>query len=242
MKKLRIIMLLLSFSWIFLLSSCGSSNTPESEESSSGGDTSKVVYDYEYDLYNKDVDEIIEQVETKVKGYKGYVKSSKNYDDEYTRIVYKVPSGDVELFTKFIESFDKITSKIMSTENVDSEYSSILSDIETLEVTKAAYNAILEEYGDELSADKQAALKQEIIEIDEQIAALNKQKSAMDEQVNYSTVTVDYYAQSYSTGSISIGSTLGIVILLSLPFGAVAGLIYLVTILSQRRKENKIEE
>lgn len=206
----------------------------------------KIVYTVDYTITNDNMNNIKSLIATKTKEMSGYIKSSNEYTNS-ARIVYKIPTDQLNAFLDYVDSFKGIGSKQISSEDITTSYSYVEAKIDVLTASKASYENLLKNATSESAIIQyQKALDEIIIELNK----INNEKNTYDNEINYSKVTIQYYSdvsiktendffENYGSFLVSFIKGLGAFILYSLPFAIVFGLIFMAIFIPIRVKRNK---
>ena len=209
----------------------------------------KIVYTVNYSITNDDMTNIKNSITNKVNEMKGYIQSSSEYTTN-ARVVYKVPTDKLDLFLDYVDSFDGIGSKHVSSEDITTAYSYVEARIAVLTASRNSYVTLLE------NATTQNSILQYqkmIDEIDIELIRINNEKKAYDNEINYSQVTIQYYSNpkvekennffdNYGKFLVGFLEGFGGFILYTLPFAIVFGGIFaaiFVPIKIRKNKKNK---
>ena len=214
--------------------------------------TRKVYYTCNISITSKKANEIYQGIYEKAKvleGYAGYSDISYNQNKNITgKVIFKIPTEHLNEFLNFIDSTEGVVNKQIQATDITSKYNETLARIETLEASKKAYLASLENttnYSDKI------LIISRIEEIDTELARINKEKESMDNLLDFSTVTITFNLGSKKAnqsffeeyfdylGNFFVG--LFKVIMYLLPFALIAGVILLIIFFSTRKsKKNKM--
>lgn len=206
MKKIYKIFICLIMLFGFGLASCsnGSANEVPTYNENVGGaedtnnnvvvDTNrKVIYSAEYTINNENISSIKSDVNNKSTSLQGYVSSSEEYTTR-AKVVYRIPTDKLNEFLDYIDSFEGVTSKKISSEDITSSYSEVEARIQVLEASRASYVSLLS--AGNLSKSEIMQIKDKIDDIDAELIKITLQKDAYDSLLEYSTVTINYYVSA----------------------------------------------
>ncbi len=262
MKKLKIVVaILLSF---ITLVSCASGNSTEyhpNEGENTGGNGSalepdnqlvidssrKVIYNVQYTIRSSNVEETIKSINSNLITLGGYISRSNDSSNYYATYVYKIPTDKLNDFLNTIDSNEGITNKSISTEDVTSTYNKIQASIETYEASKAAYEKMLAEL-ENPSINDIIQITSHLDDINSNLKYLYAELDSLNGQVDYATVTIDYYQYDSQQSSFlgdypdylaSLG--LGFVSFLaySAPFIIIAAIACLIIFLIRKNNKSK---
>lgn len=268
MKKFIKLFLIL-FVMLFILSSCNkvdgghdqsmepSPSNPEggSKPGASGSNSvvietdHKIIYTVDYSLMCDNVNETIKTINNQIVTIGGYISNSNQSDADYGRFVYRVPTEQLNSFLDFVDGLGNSSSKSISTQDVTSSYNELVSRLEVLEASRAAYLKLLQ--NENLTIDEMITIQNKIDYLDQDIKTAHKNLDSLNSSLDYSTVTIVYYLdgtqengfmKNYGSFLVSAGKTVGAVVLYSLPFAAVGGIIFVIIVLVRRKKKKSEED
>lgn len=261
MKKIFKVIFVLSFMGLF--ASCGSSYN--GDNAALGGSTEKgdvvvennvvieterkMVYTVNYSITNDDMVNIKNSITNKVNEIKGYIQTSNEYTTN-ARIVYKVPTEKLDLFLDYVDSFDGVGSKSVSSEDITTAYSYVQARLEVLTATRASYVKLLE---GATTQNNILQYQKMIDDIDVELLRINNEKKLYDNKLDYSQVTIQFYSnpkvekdnkffENYGKFLLGFIEGFGGFVLYSLPFAVVFGGIFasiFVPIKVRKNKKNK---
>lgn len=258
MKKLLFLVVMLFA--LFTLVGCGDSSEGLQSPSADGGysngeqagnnvvvDTNrKVYYVVEYSI-SGDIRENKNKISLKVNEIGGYVSSSNEYNTS-AKIVYKVPTDKLNSFLDFVDAFDGVGKKSVSSNDITSSYAYTEAKIKTLQASREAYVNLLSDPN--LSMHEIMSINDKIAEIDVELLKISNEKAMYDNKLEYSTVTVNFtttpvveeepgFFEEYFEylGSFFVG--LGKVILYLLPVALVGGVVFASIYIPIKIKKNK---
>jgi len=204
MKKL--FKLLFIFVFIFALVSCsgndvGDGYTSYGSHSSAENDvvdtstSLKITYTVEYTIYTDFDDDNKKSIKDKVTEFAGATIASYE-SEEYARFEYKVPTNKLNEFLDYVDTFNGVGSKSVSSEDITSSYNYTAAQIQTLTTSIASLNTLL------ASASTTAdviAIQTKLDEYNAKLLALNNTLAAYNDELDYSRVTIKYYPSSEET-------------------------------------------
>ena len=206
MKKIYKIFICLIMLFGFGLASCSNSSDnqlPTYNENVGGGEDTnnnvvvdtnrKVIYSAEYTINNENISSIKSDVNNKSTSLQGYVSSSEEYTTR-AKVVYRIPTDKLNEFLDYIDSFEGVTSKKISSEDITSSYSEVEARISVLEASRASYVSLLS--AGNLSKTEIMQIQDKIADIDAELLKISLQKDAYDSLLEYSTVTINYYVSA----------------------------------------------
>ena len=150
----------------------------------------KVIYTVTYSINGENVMDVKNQVNNKVIELEGYTSSS-DETLKQAKVIYKIPTEKLNLFLDYIDSFDGIGSKQISSSDITSSYAAVEAKIQTLMASREAYVKILET--ENLSRSEIIQLNDKIADIDTELLKISNEKASYDNKLTYSTVTINYY-------------------------------------------------
>ena len=206
----------------------------------------KVYYVVEYSITG-DIRENKNKISLKVNEIGGYVSSSNEYNTSAT-IVYKVPTDKLNSFLDFVDAFDGVGKKSVSSTDITSSYAYTEAKLKTLQASREAYVKLLSDTN--LSMQQIMSINDKIAEIDVELLKIANEKAMYDNKIEYSTVTVKltatpteekepgFFTEYFEyLGNFFVG--LGKVILYLLPFALVGGVIFSAIYFPVKIKKNK---
>ncbi len=210
----------------------------------------KIIYTVDYSLTCDDVNETIKTINSQIITIGGYISNSNQTDADYGRFVYRVPTEQLNSFLDFVDGLGNSSSKSISTKDVTSSYNELVSRLEVLEASRAAYLKLLQ--NENLTIDEMITIQNKIDYLDQDIKTAHKNLDSLNSSLDYSTVTITYYLKgvqpknefmrNYGSFLVSAGKTVGAVVLYSLPFAAVGGIIFGIIVLVRRKKKASEED
>lgn len=150
----------------------------------------KVIYTVSYSINGDDVMDVKNQVNNKVIELEGYTSSSEETLKQ-AKVIYRIPTEKLNQFLDYIDSFDGVGSKQITSSDITSSYAYVEAKIQTLMASREAYVKILET--ENLSRSEIIQINDKIAEIDTELLKINNEKASYDNKLIYSTVTINYY-------------------------------------------------
>ncbi len=265
MKKFVKLFLIL-FVMLFILSSCKADGdqsmgpmepSGEGDKPGASGNNSvviatehKIIYTVDYTLTCDNVNETVKTINSQIITIGGYISNSNQTDADYGRFVYRVPTEQLNSFLDFVDGLGNSSSKSISTKDVTSSYNELVSRLEVLEASRAAYLKLLQ--NENLTMDEMITIQNKIDYLDQDIKTAHRNLDNLNSSLDYSTVTITYYLKgeqpknefmrNYGSFLVSAGKTVGAVVLYSLPFAAVGGIIFGIVVLVRRKKKASKED
>ena len=154
----------------------------------------KIIYTASYTITSDKIGEIKNSINQKTIELQGYISSS-NENKNSATVVYNIPTDQFNLFLDYVDSFEGIGSKNISSKDVTATYSEIEARISILQASRSAYLSILE--SGNLTKNEIMQIQDKINSIDTELLSISLQKDSYDNQMEYSKVTINYYT-SYS--------------------------------------------
>lgn len=205
--------------------------------------TRKIIYTVDYSIYGENSFDTKKEIYNKLDDFNGYTSSS-NESLTYASVVYKIPTENLNSFLDFVDSFDGVGSKTISSNDITSSYSYMEAKITTLEASKNAYLTLLNDPS--LTRSDIILINDKIDEIDIELLSLYNQKANYDNKLDYSTITINYHLEQKPSffkeyvaylGNFFVG--LGKAILYMLPVFFVTGCIFSLIFFPIRYRKNK---
>jgi hypothetical protein len=156
----------------------------------------KIIRTFNMDVETQEFDDLVNRIEAEISRLGGYVESSQvsgkryYYTDEarYGNIIARIPSEKVDEFVTVVGDNANVVNKQESTDNVSLDYIEAESRIETLKIEQERLFAILEK---EASLENIITLESRLSEIRYELQNYESQLRYYDNQVAYSTVTMN---------------------------------------------------
>ena len=248
MKK-KFLSIFILFFMFFSLVSCGSHGVPGGGENGDNNvvdtsNTNKIIYNVGYKLYSDNIGDYISKINNWVREDNGYISESNQENLDYAYYVYRIPTDKLNGFLDKIDSLEGVNNKTVSTRDVTSTYNELEASIELLESRKTSYLNLLN--SGTLTKTEVIEINQALDDVEIKLISAYKELAQLANRVDYSTVTISYYKNSntetyqyfvsYGGYLISICTTIGSIVLYSLPFLLVAGIVVLVIIVVKKKK------
>ena len=172
----------------------GYANEGDSEVDLSEYDTSrKLIYTSYINLESKKFDEDVDAIKELVSANGGYFESTSSYgNEEYgsrsASFTARIPSDKYEAFMNSVGEVGSLSSKSESVDDITSSYVDVQARLKSLN-TKLERLQELEEQADNL--EDLLAIEDRINDVQYQIESYTAQKKAYDDQIDYSTVSID---------------------------------------------------
>ena len=205
--------------------------------------TRKIFYTVEYNISCEDYNEIKNNISKKVDDYDGYIQSSTD-STNYSEYVYRIPTEDLNSFLDYVDSYEEVSYKNVTSTDITSSYSQTEARIEVLENSRNSYLKILQD--NSLSMQEIIQIQNKIDEIDSELLSLKNQMSYFDNLLDYSKVTIRYgkiyqepsFFREYGQYFVDVFVGFGKFILYLIPFAILASpFVVLVVILNKRKKK-----
>lgn len=247
MKKRLFILLFVLLGLFPLLFSCsdGSDISSESTNNVETDSNRKICYNVNYVIEKEDVHYIEDSISKKVKEYGGYIANSVDNKD-LSRYVYRVPTNKLNEFLDYVDSYGSIVKdKTIESTDITTQYSQTKSRIAILEASKEAYLNVLK--NDNLSISEIITIKEKIEDIDSELLSIYNKLSAMDGQIDYSTITIKYeddpkFFKTYGPYLLSVWEFIYMAFFYCLPYGLVVALIIFLVNLPSYIKRKKAKK
>lgn len=257
-KSLLLILLVLITGFVC---GCGSDSVPEvasgasklSKSNNLVDESEMIIYRCNYRIYSNDIATLISQADQKLSEVHGY-KDTENSGNGYCDVTYRVPVEHFEEFLTYLDSFEGIYTKELSSENVTSSYNEYAAKIATLEASKAAYTALLNKEG--ITIEDVIILTDKISDIDSKILYYETEKARLENKTDYTFVRVHYnqedepversefieFFMDYGHYLVAFVIFIAKAILYLLPFGVIAGVVLLIVFKPfKKHREKKAE-
>lgn len=176
----------------------GSGLSPSPDIGSPGEAGRKLIRDVSMNVEARDFDGVLSQITDKVGELGGYVESSdvsgvsvNSYggsQQRYADIRARIPADRLDRFVETVESAGNVTSKQEQVTDVTLQYSDVQSRKKSMEIEQERLWALLEKAE---SLDAVVALEARLSEIRYELESYTSQLRLYDNQVDYSTVSIN---------------------------------------------------
>ena len=176
----------------------GSGLSPSPDIGSPGEAGRKLIRDVSMNVEARDFDGVLSQITDKVRELGGYVESSdvsgisvNSYggsQQRYADIRARIPADRLDRFVETVESAGNVTSKQEQVTDVTLRYSDVQSRKKSMEIEQERLWALLEKAE---SLDAVVALEARLSEIRYELESYTSQLRLYDNQVDYSTVSIN---------------------------------------------------
>lgn len=238
-------------------------------------ESQKLVYECHMELQTLKFDKTVAQIKEMIQEYEGFVESDEVSDnswnwyyEDYQKtsgtlseyIVIRIPTKYYNTFVNQMGDFGKIISKKENVTNITKSYSDTEATIKALEKQEEMLFEMLDkatEISDMITVENRLA------DISRQLAVYRSEKSTMDMDINFSTISIDIqevveYEQAKDETTffdrvvdafedsienfLEFVEGLILIIIRLLPFLIVIGIIVVFVIRKIKRKNNKIHK
>lgn len=174
-------------------------NTENSNESVTG---EKLVYRCNMDIETLNYSETISTIKSSINKYKGIIESESEWDDAHNwyyedyvktygtknmEITVRIPTKDYENFLSSLDGSGKITSKTSTVENITKRYYETDTYIKSLEKQQ---ERLLEMMDAAVTIEDMITIEARLTEVQYQLNNAKNQLATMDNDVEYSTITL----------------------------------------------------
>ena len=171
-------------------------------------DSRKLIRNVDLSFETTDFDTFVQDIQSKTTALGGYIESSDVSGNAYTdrrRSAYftlRIPKPQVDSFLSFAEGEANLTRKYEYTQDITLQYHDTESRKKALQ---AEYDRLLQLMAKAESVDAVIAIEQRLSEIRYQLDSFESDLRRYDNQVDYSTVTVDVGETTVLTASDKSG-------------------------------------
>lgn len=171
-------------------------------------DSRKLIRNVDLSFETTDFDTFVQDIQSKTTALGGYIESSDVSGNAYTdrrRSAYftlRIPKPQVDSFLSFAEGEANLTRKYEYTQDITLQYHDTESRKKALQ---SEYDRLLELMAKAESVDAVIAIEQRLSEIRYQLDSFESDLRRYDNQVDYSTVTVDVSETTVLTASEKSG-------------------------------------
>jgi hypothetical protein len=145
-------------------------------------DTQKIVYTARLQLTVKNSDSASKQIMLLTKNNNGYVQTSNSY-----YLIVKIPSQGLNNMLTEIEKMGKLTHKDISAVDITDNYYDAITRLDNLEKARTRY---LELLAKAQTVEEMLKVEKELERVNGEMEILKGQLTRMDNNVQYSTITV----------------------------------------------------
>lgn len=185
-----------------------SSGTDGQVDTSEIPDSRKLIRNVDLSFETTDFDTFVQDIQSKTTALGGYIESSDLSGNAYTdrhRYAYftlRIPKPQVDTFLSFAEGEANLTRKYENTQDITLQYYDTESRKKALQ---SEYDRLLELMAKAESVDAVIAIEQRLSEIRYQLDSFESDLRRYDNQVDYSTITVNVSETTVLTASEKSG-------------------------------------
>lgn len=171
-------------------------------------DSRKLIRNVDLSFETTDFDTFVQNIQSKTTALGGYIESSDLSGNAYTdrhRYAYftlRIPKPQVDTFLSFAEGEANLTRKYENTQDITLQYYDTESRKKALQ---SEYDRLLELMAKAESVDAVIAIEQRLSEIRYQLDSFESDLRRYDNQVDYSTITVNVSETTVLTASENSG-------------------------------------
>ena len=171
-------------------------------------DSRKLIRNVDLSFETTDFDTFVQDIQSKTTALGGYIESSNLSGNAYTdrhRYAYftlRIPKPQVDTFLSFAEGEANLTRKYENTQDITLQYYDTESRKKALQ---SEYDRLLELMAKAESVDAVIAIEQRLSEIRYQLDSFESDLRRYDNQVDYSTITVNVSETTVLTASENSG-------------------------------------
>ena len=171
-------------------------------------DSRKLIRNVDLSFETTDFDTFVQDIQSKTTALGGYIESSDLSGNAYTdrhRYAYftlRIPKPQVDTFLSFAEGEANLTRKYENTQDITLQYYDTESRKKALQ---SEYDRLLELMAKAESVDAVIAIEQRLSEIRYQLDSFESDLRRYDNQVDYSTITVNVSETTVLTTSEKSG-------------------------------------
>lgn len=204
----------------------------------------KIYYVVDLNIQTEDINKSIEEFTNVALSYNGYLSNSDINQDSICYITYRVPTDKLNDFINNIKNnaLSEVESEKIKTTDITTQYNEVDARLEVLNSSRISYINLLEKAE---SITDIITIQTRIEEIDSEILKLEKEKSAYDNLIDYSTINIQLYegnisfASSYLNYVVNLFKIIGIIILYLFPIALIALVIFIIIKFINKKNKNK---
>lgn len=162
----------------------------------------KLVYRCSMEIETLNYTDTISSIKSSISNYKGIIESESEWDDAYNwyyedyvktygtknmELTVRIPTNDYENFLLSLDGNGKITSKTSTVENITKQYNETDTYIKSLEKQQ---DRLLEMMDAAVAIEDMITIESRLTEVQYQLNNAKNELATMDNDVEYSTVTL----------------------------------------------------
>jgi hypothetical protein len=152
-----------------------------------------IVYYVDMNLTVKDISDASSAADSKCKELGGYIQESYASSSGYTKIVYRVPTEQLDAFVGSLKDSGKVNNLDITSEDITDTYTTVAARKEALVAQKAALEAMLART--DLTISEELEINSQLYDVSRQIDNYSTKLSSLKKKSDYSTVTVGFYEE-----------------------------------------------
>ena len=179
----------------------GTADNGEPDSALRAQDGQKIVYRADVSMQTLEYDKTVAGIRTKIRESGGFSESESEYDKDYNwyyessssrntrtlNITARIPSEKFEAFLNSLSGDGKILSKSVNAENISQTYANKESYKKALEKEQERLLAMMDKAE---TIDEMIAVESRLSEVERQLNIYKTDLSAMDKDVEYSTINI----------------------------------------------------
>ena len=175
----------------------------------------KLIYNANLELTSEQYNDDLKKIKENIKSYGGYISDERSYGREpevagdsgrTSTLTARIPAEAYPQFIEALKGIGKNISLEQSVEDVTDQYFDLESRLEVLELRKEKLEELLKQATE---MEDIIILNEELSEVIYQIEKLSGSKRHLDNQINYSTVTIHIREHFRATVTTKTEKTLG---------------------------------
>ena len=179
----------------------GTAGTEGSDSALRAQDGQKIVYTGNLKIQTLEYEKSASSIRRKIREYGGFTESENESDDNRTwyyedssgsrrslSLIARIPSEKFEEFMDSLSGDGKILSRSMNAENISQQYANKENYKKALEKEQERLLAMMDKAG---TIEEMIAVEERLSEVERQLNAFKTDLSAMDKDVQFSTIYID---------------------------------------------------
>lgn len=201
----------------------------------------KLIYEARITVETEDYNKYIEELQSKINQYGGYISSSRENTTESLKrgvLTIRVPSENFSDMKAAAANNGVVVSSSHEVKDVTESYMDIEGRLTTLKAERDALNAMLEKAYD---VSTMLQIRKEINNLNIEIESYQRQLNKYDSQIAYSTITLTVEQEIDTDGGS--GLVIFLLLLFVLPETIlVLGIIVFIIVFKKRKKSKKFKD
>jgi len=155
----------------------------------------KIIMRANLSIESKNIDEVDSRVTKLIENYNGYIADSSNWENQnkqkFSRYQLRIPADNFNQILSELgsDNFGQVLSRSVSGQDVTEEYMDLDIRLRNLVAQEERYRQLLDKAEE---VEEILQIENELNRVRTEIEQLQGRKNYLDNQINYSTITVDF--------------------------------------------------